>query len=52
MQREDLLRQASRSAERLRDLSDSARENLRRETDWTGSRMNGYDFREGGKSVR
>ena len=44
MSRNELLQQASKSAERLKDLSPSARENLRKETDWAGSRMNGYEF--------
>ena len=44
MKKEDLLQRASKNSENLGKLSDSARENLRRETDWSGSRMGGYDF--------
>ena len=47
MSKNELLQQASKSAERLKDLSPTARENLRKETDWSGSRMGGYEFRSG-----
>lgn len=45
MRNEDLLRQASLDAERVKRLSVQARENLNRETDWQGSRLRGYEPR-------
>lgn len=52
MSRNELLQQASKSAERLKDLSPSARENLRKETDWSGSRLSGYEFRTSASDSR
>lgn len=45
MRNEDLLRQASSDAQRVRELPSPTREFLNRETDWNGSRMRGYEAR-------
>lgn len=45
MRNDDLLRQAHLDAQRIRELSQNQREYLNRETDWSGSRMNGYEPR-------
>lgn len=44
---EAFLKQAREDAESVRNLPDSAKERLHRETDWAGYRMRGYEFPAG-----
>jgi hypothetical protein len=46
MTREEMLAQARSSAQQINELSDRARESLRRDTDWSGARQSGYHSRE------
>lgn len=45
LQIEDLLRQAHEDAQRIKQLPTVDRERLNRETDWSGSRLMGYQPR-------
>lgn len=41
---ESFLNQAKQDAEKIRKLSEDQQNRLRRETDWSGYRMRGYEF--------
>jgi len=44
MRDELFLRQAKQDAEKIRKLPESEQRRLHRETDWSGYRMQGYEF--------
>lgn len=46
MQNDELLRQAYLDAEKVRQFSEQYQSALRRETDWNGYRLNGYQPRQ------